>query len=213
MTNLNIPIVWEKLLLDKKRYVTSEDIKHLSHQIGKDEVRTIRYLQEHGYILRIFRELFYVKDIEERERNILKPPLFKIISNALDFKGITNWYFGLETALKFNNMTHEYFDIDYVLTDRYRTTKTILINGSKYQFLKWNRAHFRSGIITRNGIRYSDMEKTILDLSYKRYTTGNSSVQYLSPLKEYQDRMDIKKAIGYLDGYPVGFRIAVGGSL
>ena len=42
---------------------------------------------------------------------------FEIIKNGLIIKGVKKWYFGLETALKLNNMTNEYFTIDYVVND------------------------------------------------------------------------------------------------
>ncbi len=73
-----------------------------------------------------------------------------MISKALKIKGVKHWYFGLETALKINNMTHEYFTMNFVITDSYRTTKIINILDTKFQFLKWSQKHFTFGIEQKN---------------------------------------------------------------
>ena len=70
-----------------------------------------------------------------------------VIGEGLKIKGVKNWYFGLETALKLNTMTHEYFTIDYVISDQYRTTKTIHILDKDFKFIKWRSSITTFGII------------------------------------------------------------------
>ncbi len=92
---------------------------------------------------------------------------FEAIKEALKIKGVKNWYFGLETALKLNNITHEYYPITYVLNDSMSRTNPIEIINHKVKFIKLSKKLFRFGII-KNNLNYSDTEKTILDTIYLR---------------------------------------------
>lgn len=199
-------IIWKKLLVEGRRMVTSGEIQSLANEIGRGEERSLYYLQEEGYIVRILRGIFYVKTIEEREKGIIVTSIYKLIAMALKEKGVKNWYFGLETALKLNTMTHEYFMIDYVISDSYRTTKIIRIMDNGFKFIKRGKRHFDTGIIKEKMIRYSDPEKTVLDLSYRNYLNTKKENLYLSPIIEYKDTLNLKLLLEYLDTYPPGFR-------
>lgn len=204
-------MIWKKMIVDGKRYTTSSEINALAMRLDKDPKRSLSYLQEHEYIIRILRGIYYVKDPEERERGFLKHSIYDMIAEALRIKGVKNWYFGLETALKLNNMTHEYFTVDYVVTNSYRTTKIINILDSSFQFLKWGGKHFRFGIKIKNAVIYSDREKTILDMIYRRYGKTQESRYTLSPYYDYIEFLDVDRFAEYIIYYPVGFRDMMGG--
>ncbi|MFP3872795.1 MAG: hypothetical protein ACLFVL_07965 [Candidatus Aenigmatarchaeota archaeon] len=195
--------VWEKLRIEGKEIVSSEEVEELAVKIGRDGENTLYYLQEEDYISRILRGIFYVKSLEERKRGMEKYSIYELIAMALDKKGVKNWYFGLETALKFNNMTHEYFNIDYALTDSYRTTKVIAIQDQKFKFFKRRKKHFSHGVISKDKIRYSDPEKTVLDMSYNSYLKDkNNWTQYL---KEFEDQIEMSKMKRHLQDYSKSF--------
>ena len=122
-------LIWKKMLINESKIVTSAEIRNLARDLNKDEWGSLDYLQKHGYIYRILRGIYYIKNADERERNFFEQSVFEMVSNALKLKGVKHWYFGLETALKLNEMTHEYFTINYVMTDSFRTTKVIDILG------------------------------------------------------------------------------------
>lgn len=206
-------LVWDKFLIEKKKIVSSEEIGELSVGLSKNSDRVIDYLQHNGYIVRIFRGIFYVKSLEERERKKYDISIYEMIALAMGKKGVENWYFGLETALKLNNMTHEYFTIDFILTDSYRTTKVIEILDRRFQFLKRTHNYFTFGIIEKNGFRYSDKEKTILDIAYKKYRENRESTLPIRIIQEYSRYLDEKKFKKYLKHYPKRFQNAIGGSL
>ena len=206
-------IIWKKFLLEGKKIITSGEIQALANEIGRNEKRSLYYLQEKGYVIRLFRGIFYVKTIEERENNIIEPSLYDLIAMALKKKGVRNWYFGLETALKLNIMTHEYFMIDYVITDSYRTTKIINIMDSRFKFIKRASCYFEVGINKEKIIRYSDPERTILDLSYRNYLTTKDEDMYFSPVIEYEDKLDFKQMKRYLEVYPPKFQKGIRGIL
>ncbi len=213
MTQNSASLIWRRLLVENKKIVTRSEIEKLALELDKDEKRSLYYLQEEDYIIRILRSIFYVKSYEERQKNMLYASLYEIIADALRIKGVKNWYFGLETALKLNNLTHEYFTIDYVITDSFRTTKVINIIQSKFQFLKRSKKYFHQGIIKKNGLRYSNPEKTILDLAYQKYLGSKNTLLFLSPIKEYNGKIDAKKAKELLLVYPDSFQKKLEGVL
>ena len=206
MTYMKTSMIWKKLVVDNQRIITSDEIRDMSKKLGKEYPRSLRYLQEHGYIFRILKGIFYVKSPEERERGFFQDSVYEMVSNALNIKGVEDWYFGLETALKLNNMTHEYFTINYVITDSYRTTKVIRILDSSFQFLKWNKKYFEFGIVKSDGLRFSDKEKTVLDLIYRRHRKSRDLDTVISPLVEYIGILDRKKLVNYLGNYSQRFQ-------
>lgn len=217
MTQIQIPLIWKKLIVEGVKVVSSDHIRALARRVGKEGTRSLRYLQEHGYIYRILRGTFYVKSPEEIERNFFKYSIYEMISEALKLKGVKHWYFGLETALKMNQMTHEFFSVDYVITDSFRTTKTIEIMGSRYLFLRWSvrdaSSDWRVKRITDHGssIFYSDKEKTVLDISYKEYIDNKDASSVIDPFIEFRDQLDLARLMLYLSFYPPKYREMVEG--
>jgi len=201
------------LIIEQKRIVTSGEIKRLARELGKDEDRSLYYLQEEGYIVRIFRGIFYVKTIDEREQGTIGTSIYNMVALALKEKGVNKWYFGLETALKMNDMTHEYFTIDYVLTDSYRTTRIIRIHDTRFQFYQRSVKQFQKGIIKKGLLRYSDRERTVLDLAYKRYIDTKDADYFLQSIKEYRNNIERRKVKKYLSIYPPSFHEKVEGFL
>ena len=49
---------------------------------------------------------------------------------------------------------------------------------------------------------YSDMEKTILDITYRRFKKNHESEYALSALIEYENLLDRKRLTKYLEQYP-----------
>jgi len=167
---MTLKLIVEKLAIDNKKFILSNEIKDYCRKLSLDYLPTIKYLIRNKYLARVFRGIFYVYSIEERKLGKSEMNSFEILREALKIKGIKNWYFGLETGLKFNNLTHEYFTIDYVLNDKLFRAKSITIMGRKVKFYKLSPKMFLFGIIKKN-INYSDSEKTLLDLLYLKHYT------------------------------------------
>ena len=203
---MNQSVIWKKLVIQGRRFATSNDIKVLSKDLNKNYDDIVHYLQKCGYIQRIFKGIFYIKTPNEIKLGRLDLTPYEIISEALKIKGIKNWYFGLETALKLNNMTHEYFMIDYIISDQYRTTKAINIFDRTFKFIKWTNKITSFGIIeSQKRIRYSDKEKTILDIAY-REKLQKSEYEAISIISEYLETIDKIKMKKYLEHYPKGLK-------
>ncbi|MBS3121944.1 hypothetical protein J4434_03620 [Candidatus Woesearchaeota archaeon] len=162
---MSFKLIVTKLNISNKKFITSHEIKDYCRVLNLDYYYTIRYLTHYRYLIRIFKGIFYIPSIEERKFDKTDMNYFEIIKNGLIIKGVKKWYFGLETALKLNNMTHEYFTIDYVVNDSIFRAKPITILGHKVKFIKLTPKLVSFGI-KENNINYSNPEKTILDMFY-----------------------------------------------
>jgi len=200
-------MAWRRLLVEGRQYVTEGELRPLCAEMGRGYDSVVHYLQVHGYIVRVFRGVFYVKSADERERGYVRPDIHTLIARALELRGVGRWYFALETALKLNGMTHEYYTLGTVVTGSYRTTKAIGIAGFRFRFLKWRRRMLGSGVVARKGLRFSDPEKTVLDLVFRRGYEGGARGRLDRPwagrlLDQHGDSIDRKRLLGYLEMYP-----------
>ena len=167
---MTLKLIVEKLARDNKKFILADEIKDYCRKLSLDYLPTIKYLLRNKYVARVFRGIFYVYSIEERKLGKSEMNSFMILKEALKIKGVKNWYFGLETGLKFNNLTHEYFTIDYVINDKLFRAKPIIIMGRKVKFYKLSPKMFLFGVIKKE-VNYSNSEKTLLDLLYLKHYT------------------------------------------
>ena len=199
--------------MEDRRFVDRDYIDRLAHELGSEPIIVVGYLLKMGYLRRIFKGFFYVSTPGDLKMGGQEYSLLEFISKGLAHKGVSNWYFGLQSALKLNLMTHEYFTIEYIISDIFRTTKAIPIAGSPVRFYQWTSKLIIPGSIikkkTRHGveIRYSNPEKTVIDLAYWRYT--NRLADCAGPFREYGEQCDQNKLKRYLDVFPAGFRNSI----
>ena len=194
-------ILNEKLLYNKKKIITKDDLSKESKALGLSYNSAINYLLTKKYIIRIFRGIFYIRSLEERKLGKMELTFYNVLKEALKIKGIENWYFGLETAIKFNNLTHEYFTITYVISDKLKRKEVMDIFGYKVKFVAIKKELFKFGIIKDN-VSYSDPEKTILDKIYLGLHKGLDNFTIKNSIIEYFDECDKKKLINYAKHYP-----------
>ena len=95
-----------------------------------------------------------------------KNNLYKLVSKGLELKGVKNWYYDVDTALKFNMVIYGSFILNYVISDKLYRNKPININNRKFKFIKLKLRLLTFGIIkNENGLKYSNLEKTILNFT------------------------------------------------
>ena len=205
MNQMKTSVIWRRLVVDGRRIATTPEIHALAESIGTDAETSLRYLLDQGYLHRILKGIFYVPTPNEREQGYFESSIYEMVAEALPYKGVNLWYLGLQTALKLNAMTHEHYAMDFVVTDSYKTTKAIGILGGRFRFLKWSGSHFGFGTIERGGLRFSDPEKTVLDITYRRYRRGADADYAFSPLLEYGEILARERILGYLVHYPKRF--------
>jgi predicted transcriptional regulator of viral defense system len=161
-------------------YVTRDELRVFCKMIGLDYLSGVKYLIRHGYLLRILRGVFYAKTIGERKTGGVGVNHFEAIRDALRIKGVINWYFGLETAIKLNNLTHEYYALVSVISDSIARPAPFEIMGHRVRFIRISPKLFGFGVLKNNSIPYSDIEKTLLDTIYLGRYNGLSESEIIN---------------------------------
>ena len=202
----------EKLYFNDKKYVTRTELIEYCKSLQLNYRDAISYLIHNRYVKTILKGVFYTLSADERKHKSIDTTYLELIKNALELKGIKNWYFGLESAFKFNNITHEYFSIDYIINDKIFGKEPIEINGRKIKFVKIKPDLFGLGII-KNNLIYSDLEKTILDKIYLLSYAGNNYNEIRDNIVEYMENADSKKLLKYSKAYPKTVKKIMGGLL
>lgn len=195
-------LLLKKLRLEKKEIVTSEELKVYCKQLKLDYDSAIDHFVTRGHLIRIFRGIFYVKSLDELKLGKTKYNHLELVTKGLETKGVNNWYFGLYTALKLNNMTQEYFSIDYVVNDKILRVNPMKISGHRFRFIKLKPLLFRFGVSSKESIRYSDPEKTILDFIYMWRYNGVPKDRIIADVSEWSTNLSIGKFIQYAENYP-----------
>ena len=192
----------KKLKIDGKEFITSEELKRYCLSMGLDYKITIRHLISRGYLIRIFKGIFYIKTLDEAKLGKSRYSNLELVAKGLELKGVKEWYFGLYTALKLNNMTHETFAVDYVVNDKLFRAKPINIAGYKYRFVKLAPKLLQFGIIIEDNLRYSDPEKTILDFIYTCRYNGVPKEKIALDISERAKGISSGKTKKYAVNYP-----------
>lgn len=132
-----------------------------------------------------------------------------LVAQGLKLKGVMNWYFGLHTALKLNNMTHEHFVVEEVINDKIFRPRPMTIADHKFKFIKTPKSLLKFGIIKKNKIRYSDPERTILDFIYIWKQHGLPSNKILFDVSDWTKNTSKNIFNEYSKHYPKSVRSIV----
>ena len=194
--------VLKKIKQDNKEFVTSEELQIYSKDLYLDYRTISNYLVTRGFLLNILDDIYYVKSEEEILQNKLNYSILELVGKGLNLKGVKNWYFGLYTALNLINIEYEHEnDMFYLINDQIIKEKPIKILGKNFRFLTFKNALFNFGIID-NKVKYSDHEKTILDLIYLwQYNHMNES-RILIEAYKLLDGISEEKILDYSQYYP-----------
>ena len=195
-------ILLKKLRIDNREFVTSVELRGYCRRMKINYNSAIGHFITRGHIIRIFKGIFYVKSLDEMKLGKTKYSHLELVAKGLELKGVKNWYFGLYTALKLNNMTHEYFSIDYVVNDKILRVNPMKIAGHKVHFLKLKSSLFSFGIISKGTIMCSDNEKTILDFIYMWRYNGIAKDRIIADIGDWTSNLCGPKFEEYAKSYP-----------
>lgn len=187
-----------KLEVQKARFIKGSTIKEYCKALHMSYASAISYLLSNRYLVRILRGIFYRKSMEERKLKMVSVNYLYALREALAMKGIKNWYFGMESALKMNSMTHEYFTCDVIISDKIYRPKPFEILGHTIKFIKIKKSLVGFGI-KKGSVNYSDKEKTILDMIYfGKYNHDEAIKSTVLPyIKECSAKMLMRYAMHY----------------
>lgn len=201
-------LLLKKLRIDEKEFVTADELKLYCKSMGLDYKAVIKYFIHRGYLTRIFRGIFYVKSLDELKLGKTRYNHLELVAKGLELKGVKNWYFGLYTALKLNNMTHEYFSVEYIINDKLFRSKPINIAGYKFKLVKLAPKLLNFGVI-ENALKYSTAEKTILDFIYTWRYNGVPTEKIILDISEWSKNLSKEKTKKYAANYPKTVRTIV----
>jgi hypothetical protein len=197
---MTLKLLVRKLELTDNKFITREELKPYCKALKLEYYTAIRYLTSNSYLIRILRGIFYIKSAEERKLKKIDMNCTGALKEALRIKGV-KWYFGLESAIKLNNLTHEYFAIESVITDSLFRPRPIGILGTKVKFIKIRKDLLDFGLIGKD-FKHSDIEKTLLDIiylgRYNKYSEEEIRNKAASLLKNCKK----SKLMKYAEYYP-----------
>ncbi len=188
--------------MDKKEFVTAGELRAYCRSFRLDYLTVVSYFVKRKYFIRIFRGIFYVKSLEEEKLARNKYNHLELVAKGLELKNVKDWYFGLHTALKLNNMTHEHFSVEDVVTSTMFRANPFTIAGYKFKFSKLSPSLLRFGVSKGDGVRYSDPEKTILDFIYVWRYNGVPNEKIVADVSEWAKNISKEKTKSYTKEYP-----------
>lgn len=198
---MTLKLLVKKLYFNKNRFILAGEIRNYCRMLNLSYYTAVGYLLSNNYIIRLLRGIFYVMSIEERKLNKVNINYMEAIAKSLELKGVKNWYFGLETAVKLNKLTHEYFATDYVINDTLFRAKAMEILGHKIRFTKLKKSLFGFGITGKNKINFSENEKTLLDFIYLYKYRNISDEDIKNRISELTKYCSKNKVIKYSKKY------------
>mgnify|MGYP001061518941 CR=1 FL=1 len=191
-----------KLRIEGKSFITSRELKAYCKPMKLDYGTVVRYFAGRGYLVRVFRGIFYVKSVEESELGRSKYNHLELVAKGMELKNVKNWYFGLHTALKLNKVTHEHFAVEDVVSDVLFRANPVTIAGYKFKFIKLSPSLITFGIRKAESIRYSDPEKTVLDFIYIWRYNGVPTEKIAADVSEWARHVSKEKLRSYANKYP-----------
>ncbi|OYT37596.1 hypothetical protein B6U96_06290 [Archaeoglobales archaeon ex4484_92] len=194
-------LLMKKLWVENRKITDSTTLKSMCKEIEAKYENMVRYLLSRDYLVRIFKGVFYVKSPREIKLGKLDLSHLELIAEGMEAKEVKNWYFGLYTALRLNGVTHEYFPIEFVLNDKIFRANEIKVAGHRFKFIKIKPSLF-FGIKEKNRLRYSDLEKTILDFIYLWRYRSIPEEKIVLDISELVSKASKKKLFKYSKKYP-----------
>jgi len=192
----------KKLWIDGQEFVTTAELRAYCRTFKLDYATVVSYFVKRKYFIRIFRGVFYVKSLDEAKLGRAKYSHLELVAKGLELKKVSNWYFGLHTALKLNNMTYETFSVEDVVNDLLFRANPMNIAGYKFKFYRLSSRLLDFGIEKQNGLRYSDPEKTVLDFIYIWRYHGTPSEKIIADISDYAKSVSKEKMKSYAKKYP-----------
>jgi len=203
---MTINKVLDKLWQDGTEFVSLNKLKKESKEFYYNYNTMINYLTSRGFLFKILKNTYYVKSQDElnsSDKN-MKYTSLELVSRALKFLNVKNWYFGLYTALKIYDINPKKNSIDYLICNNTITPyNKIKVFNREFKIIRLKRSLFNFGIKKKpNEVKYSDLEKTILDLIYLWQLSNTPSHKINSEIFKYLRTCSIEKIRDYCSHYP-----------
>ncbi len=164
-----------------------------------------KYLGEQKHLQRILRGIFHVISYA---RGDVGYSHLELAAKGLGIRNIKNWYCGLHTALKLNNMTRETFVIDDIIRASILRQNPMMIADHKFRFIKISKKSMHLGIKKHGMINSPDPEKTILDFVYLGKYNGKSNKRIIADIAGRSEKISHDTMRKYSEFYLKTARVA-----
>ncbi len=194
--------LWEVAAREGREFLTGRAISEMARRIGAKPENALRHLRRERYLLPLFRGFYYVRTAEEVRLGTERHDALELFALAARAKGIGEWYFGLETALRLHGLTHEDRREETVVSRTFYRIRGVPIGSRRFVIHKWGPELFGFGLVRRGSYLISDPEKTLLDLAYLdvwRTRKGRSAALVWT---DHLPTVDLGKVRRYLPHYP-----------
>lgn len=203
---MSINRILSKLRKKEECFFSRDELMEYSQRFHYPLKNVINYLESQDSLIEIFKDVYYIKPTPDIGENYNVECLLEIIFRALNHIEIKDAYVGLYSALRLNGIKNESDEDDekkiYIITDKDLSKKSIEYHDNEVRFIKLKSSLTDFGVI-ENGLRYSDPEKTILDLSLLWKKNGKHDMKIASMIREFGDSLSEKKMKEYGNAYGV----------
>lgn len=197
---MTVRLLLKRIRIENKEFITANELKTYCKETNTDYSKVVTYFLKKKYVTRIFKGIFYLRPFDELKLGRSKYSHLELVAKGLELKGVKDWYFGLHSALKLNNMTHEHFSVEEVINNKILRTKPIRIAGHKFRFVKLSRrADFG---VNGEMVRYSDPERTVLDFIYLWRQEGIPNERIVADVSEWAKDVSHSTLAKYARKYP-----------
>ncbi len=194
-------LIVKKLSLLDKKIIDKEELKIYLNSLDIDYKSGVNYLTNNKYLLNIFRGIFYILSVDERSEKTINADIYELIIKSLELKKVNKWYFGLDTSLKINNLKHEFYNVIYLINNKLYRNKILRVNGYNLKIIKVKDSLFNFGILKNKLLKYSDIEKTVLDMIYLNKYNGLKDKDILNKVKDLFLLCNKEKLVKYSKRY------------
>lgn len=195
-------LVWETLVADGRDVVRTSDIGDLARRIGRGPADVATTLVRAGRLVPLFKGYYFVRRPEDLG---LRPPrhnALEIFALGAEAKGIGRWYFGLETALRLNAMTHEEGGLDYVINEVLFRPAGVKVGYRRFAILRWASGMLSFGLVHDGPLRWSGPEKTVLDIAFHASNLASRGRPIAHLWREHIGSVEARKLGRLLRHYP-----------
>ena len=193
----------EKLWDEGKKIIQFNDLSEIAQSIYYNYKNMINYLVRTKQIIKIYRDYYYIKDIKEiQAKNFLTYTPLELLSKVLEMEFIQPYYFGLYTSFRKFNVSTKNHPEEYLICSKIPHDRSeIKLLGKKIHVIKLSEEICGFGIVN-DKVKYSYLEKTILDFAYIWKMNGAKAHKITKILQQYKERISIQKILNYSSNYP-----------
>jgi len=203
---MTINKILDKLWQDGTEFVSLNRLRKVSKNLYYNYSTMIKYLISRGFLYKVLNDVYYVRSQETLNsvNENLKYTSYELISKALNFIDVENWYFGLYTALRFHAPSFKNNTGDYLIFSNTPVIRNkFIVCEQEFQIIRLKPTLFNFGILQKeNEVKYSDLEKTILDLVYLWQSSNTPNHKIKAEIFKYSKLLSTDKIKSYSSHYP-----------